>query len=224
MALETYNIKKENEFNPVVSVIIPAYNAAPYISEAIASVQSQTLTDWELIVIDDGSSDHTASIACAAAAKDARVHVIRLEKNQGISAACNSGIAASRGEFIARLDADDMSKPERLASQVAAFRENDKLVAAGGHALLFGDAQGIAHCRLEDANIKSHLLSAVNNLCGNTLMVRRDFIEKHKIIYDENLKSAEDIDYVIAIMAAGGMLLNIDEIIIDHRVHASSIT
>ncbi|HVU35800.1 MAG TPA: glycosyltransferase family 2 protein [Opitutaceae bacterium] len=103
---------------PRVSVILPAYNAATSVGRAIASIRAQSLPDWELIVIDDGSGDETAAAASAAAAADARVRVVT-RPHEGLVAALNAGLAAARAPLIARMDADDESHPERLAEQAA---------------------------------------------------------------------------------------------------------
>lgn len=210
---------------PLVTVVIPAFNASDFIAEAISSVQAQTIEDWEIVIVDDGSTDQTLFKAQEAATGDQRISIIRFEENQGISASCNAAIGAAKGLFIARLDADDRATPTRLASQLAAFQANDRLAAVGGHAFVFGsDVRGVAYCNLSDASIKANLLSCGNNLSGNTLMVRKKFVTDHGILYDKSLVSAEDIDYLISIMAAGGEFMNVDEVVIDHRKHAASIT
>jgi succinoglycan biosynthesis protein ExoO len=104
----------------IVSVVIPAYNAAGFLGNAVASLQAQTLRDWEAIIVDDASTDETVDVANALAAADDRIQVMRLERNGGPSAARNVGFAAARGEWIAVLDADDLYLPERLATMVAA--------------------------------------------------------------------------------------------------------
>lgn len=211
--------------SPLVTVVIPAFNAAAYVGEAIASIQAQTLEDWQLIVVDDGSTDQTTAAATQAAAGDPRIRIIRFEQNQGISTASNAGFDAARGEFIARLDADDLAVPQRLASQVAAFRADDRLAAAGSHASVFGDAVGgIAYCAMGDANIKARLFFGLNTIGGSTIMVRRAFVRQHRIRFNENVTSAEDLDYLTSIMAAGGDLANVDEVLLENRVHATSFT
>ncbi|MFP4140153.1 MAG: glycosyltransferase family 2 protein [Planctomycetota bacterium] len=99
---------------PAVSVILPAFNAANTIASAIQSVREQTFGDWELIVVDDGSSDETWTIVSDLTAERENERAIRLEQNQGLAAARNTAIAAARGEWIALLDADDTWTPEKL--------------------------------------------------------------------------------------------------------------
>lgn len=107
---------------PSVSVLLPVRNGAATIERAVASIRVQTFRDWELVVVDDGSTDGTADAVEAWARDDARVRLIASEGN-GIVAALNTGLAAARGEFIARMDADDESHSGRFAAQVAFLRE-----------------------------------------------------------------------------------------------------
>jgi len=107
---------------PRVSVITPFLNASAHISEAIESVEAQHFSDWELILVDDGSTDDSAAIAAAHAAQDARIRLLPPDPaKRGAAAARNRGIAAARGELIAFLDADDIYGPEKIAHDVAAL-------------------------------------------------------------------------------------------------------
>ena len=108
--------------NPVVSVIVPTYNYANYLREAVASVQAQTLTDWECVIVDDGSTDDTPRVAASLAASDARIRCVA-QPNRGPSAARNHGLAVSTGEFIQFLDADDLLAPEKLGRQASILTE-----------------------------------------------------------------------------------------------------
>lgn len=113
-----------------ISVVLPVFNAEPTVERAIASVRAQTFLDWELLVIDDGSTDNTPSVTAAAAVNDSRIRVMS-RPHEGLVAALNSGIAAARGALIARMDADDESHPERLAEQRAAFEREPELGLVG---------------------------------------------------------------------------------------------
>ncbi len=106
-----------NRTQPVVSVALPAFNAGIFISEAIESIQNQTLKNWELMVVDDGSTDHTADLVEAFAKKDHRIRLIRIN-HSGIATALNVGMQHARSAYIARMDSDDVSLPDRLERQV----------------------------------------------------------------------------------------------------------
>ena len=103
---------------PLVSVIMPAYNAVPFIEEAIKSVISQTVKDWELLVIDDGSADDSVQIAQKTADSDSRIRVFRNEVNSGVAKTRNRGIDLAKGKYIAFLDSDDVWHPEKLEMQL----------------------------------------------------------------------------------------------------------
>src|SRR6266568_3383608 len=109
---------------PLVTVIIPAYNAVATVARALDSALAQTYRPIEVIVIDDGSKDATSKIV--ASYRDERIRLLRLPRNQGESGAMNEGIASARGEYIAFLDADDEWLPTKLARQVPVLRENPK--------------------------------------------------------------------------------------------------
>ncbi len=114
----------------MISVVIGAYNAERYIARAVESMLAQTYTDFELIAVDDGSTDRTAAILRSCAARDARVRVIEAA-HQGISGAANRGIAAARQAWIARMDADDIALPHRLERQLAAAAAAPEVVLWG---------------------------------------------------------------------------------------------
>lgn len=123
---------------PLVSVVMAMRNNARTVELAVRSVQMQSLGDWELILIDDGSTDSSVSLVEALA--DPRIRVHQDVKNLGLAARLNQAVALSNGEFIARMDADDVCFPERLARQTARLREDSTLDLVGCHALVFNDA------------------------------------------------------------------------------------
>lgn len=104
---------------PLVSVVTPAWRAAAFLPATIASVEAQTLGDWELLVVDDASPDATAEVAAAAAARDPRIRLLRHEANRGPAAARNTALEAARGRYLAFLDADDLWLPAKLERQIA---------------------------------------------------------------------------------------------------------
>ena len=113
----------------MVSVITAAYNAEGFIAETIASVQAQSLTDWEMLIADDASGDRTAEIVSAIAAQDPRIRLIPLERNGGVARARNAALAQARGRYIAFLDSDDLWLPEKLERQIASMTEHDAAVS-----------------------------------------------------------------------------------------------
>ena len=114
--MENNNDKIPCSICPKITVIMPAYNAAQYIEAAVRSVMGQTVSDWILLVIDDGSRDNTCEIVEKLAAEDERVHLLRNEQNMGVANTRNRGLALCRGEFAAFLDSDDIWLPESCKS------------------------------------------------------------------------------------------------------------
>ena len=124
---------------PVVSAIMPTYNGAPFLAAAIDSVVAQTYTDWELIVVNDGSTDDTVEVLQRYT--DPRIRIVHLARNQGRARARNVALEHARGRYIAICDSDDMSVPERLARQVAFLDGHHDIDVVGSQMLFFwGDA------------------------------------------------------------------------------------
>jgi glycosyltransferase involved in cell wall biosynthesis len=124
---------------PKVSVVMPAYNAAKYIKSAIESVLSQTFDDFELLVINDASTDDTAQIVRDIAAEDERVVLLQNDRGKGVAGAINTGLEHSRGQYIARADADDISYPERFQKQVDYLDLHPEIFLLGTGVALFDD-------------------------------------------------------------------------------------
>lgn len=130
---------------PLVSVIMPAYNAERYIAEAIQSVLSQSTPQWELLVVDDRSTDSTRKIIADFAGKDARIQLICNEENLGVARTRNRGISLSRGKYVALLDSDDYWKPQFLEKMIARAEESSADIVYCSYELV--DEQGKKLCR-----------------------------------------------------------------------------
>ncbi len=131
---------------PVVSVLMPTYNGERFLRPAIESILNQTFRDFELIVIDDGSRDQTAEILREFAARDNRILVLTNERNLGIAAATNRGLAAARGEFVALQDHDDISLPHRIQTELEFLHSHPEIALVGSAATLI-DENGVAYDR-----------------------------------------------------------------------------
>ncbi|MGB1216791.1 MAG: glycosyltransferase family 2 protein, partial [Saprospiraceae bacterium] len=120
---------------PIVSVIMPVYNGGTYLHTAIQSILHQKFSDFEFIIINDGSSDNSLEII--ESFEDKRIKCISFEQNQGIVAALNKGVESSKGKYIARMDADDISHPERLGKQVDFLEKRTEIGIVGTGAFIF---------------------------------------------------------------------------------------
>ena len=165
---------------PKISVVTPVYNAESFLPEAIESVLNQSLTDFEFILIDDGSTDRTAEILSGYSSRDPRVRVHRQPRNMGVREALNTGCRLARADFIARMDADDISEPERLDRQFAFLNDHGK-VGVVGSAVQLIDSKG-AKKRIkafpEEPALIAWSMLFFNAIAHPTVMMRRELVER----------------------------------------------
>lgn len=204
---------------PLVSVIMPVYNTAEYLDEAVQSILGQTLDDFEFIIIDDGSTDGSADMLDRY--PDKRIKVIH-QPNSGIVASLNRGIELAQGKYIARMDSDDISLPDRLAKQIAFMESHPAVGICGTACRLFGDEYGITKPKTRSDEIKSWLLFGPC-MAHPTVVMRRDLIVKHSLRYDSEFEKAEDYELWIRFSRHCEMA-NIPEPLLLYRVHASQVT
>jgi len=198
---------------------MPAWNAGPFLRQAVESILSQTLGDWELIVVDDGSTDDTPAVLAELAARDARLRVLTNESNLGIVAALNRGLDACRGQYVARMDADDVALGERLARQVAELDSRGELVALGG-AVAYIDADGrdlgvVRRCAVGGSPLRA------NPLLHPTVVIRREVLEAGHLRYRPELRHAEDY-YLWLELSRHGRLGALDEVVVKYRITAAA--
>lgn len=191
-----------------VSIILPTYNRGHLIQRAIESIRRQTYHFWELLIVDDGSTDNTKDIVAEIAAADTRVHYYRQQQNKGVSAARNEGIRQSKYEYIAFQDSDDIWKEDKLEKQMKVFADKPEVglvycsyegikvdgtkvsvpdVSAGAY-----DLQGWMYSRLLVGNV----------IGGPTAVIRKDCLEKCQVqgqFFDENLTCLEDWELFLRI-------------------------
>ncbi|MEX0757112.1 MAG: glycosyltransferase [Acidimicrobiia bacterium] len=210
-----------SESQPLVSVVMPARNEARHVSEAIASVLAQSYRNLELIVIDDGSTDGTADLVAAAASRDDRVRLLS-GPARGISAALNDGVAEAAGTWIARMDADDLCLPYRLARQLAAAAQTPEVVAWGSWAYLFVDGRTERQLVGKVGPITLDELASARRSCipigllHPSVMMRRDVLEEVGG-YDSRFDGGEDIE-LFDRMAEYGPVLSIPEPLLSMRL------
>lgn len=164
---------------PIVTIVLPTYNRAVLLSRAIKSVINQTYTDWELLVIDDASTDNTQAVLSDWAAKDSRIRVIRNEKNSypDISKILNKGIELARGKYIARLDDDDYWRDEKKLTRQVEFLEThpDYVIVGSGMVIIDGEGRELYRYlkKEKDEEIRANALLA-NPFSHTTVVFRRD--------------------------------------------------
>jgi glycosyltransferase involved in cell wall biosynthesis len=210
---------------PRVSVLMTVFNTGGFVKDAVDSVLSQTLTDFELIVVDDCSSDDSWSIVEQSAAADSRIVAIRRGERGGASAGLNEGLRRATGQYIVRQDGDDLSTPTRLAEQVAFLEANPHIGAVGTQAVLIDPAGariGLTTLPETDAEIQPAL---VDQMCfiGPAMMVRRSAFERAGFSFDESLSGSEDYDLCLRLAEVAG-LANMPEALYLYRQHPSSVS
>jgi len=193
---------------PAVSVIIPAYKAAKYIAGALDSVLAQTFTDYEVIVINDGSPD-TAELEAALEPYRARITYLRQE-NRGVSGARNAGVRAARAEFIALLDSDDRWEPEFLASQIALLRGDPGLALVYADGIIFGGTPDAGRRLMdvspsEDVVTFESLVTRKSTVHSCTTVARRAAMIGAGL-FDEAISVVEDTDLWLRMVKNGGSI------------------
>ena len=209
---------------------MPGYNAEGHIAEAIGSVLGQTYADWELIVVDDGSTDGTASVVKGLSARDARIRYVYRE-NGGQAAARNTGLRASRGDLVAFLDADDLWLPEKLAAQVALMEETGvDLVYSDGY--VFSDEGDVSpderfHILPGEARGEEmfRTLFTSNRIGTLSVLVKREALDAVGR-FDENraYQNCEDYDLWLRLAKWGAGFYGMEEKLMRYRRHAAATT
>ena len=208
---------------PVISVILPAYNAEQTIEESIQSIVSQTFIDWELIIINDGSTDNTKTKILSFI--DSRIKYVENDGNKGLIYTLNRGIDLATGKYIARMDADDICYPERFEKQVAFMEEHPEVIVCGAQIEYFGTKKsGYRKIKLytSDTEMKEQL--AINTCFAHpSVMMRTEVIKKNNIKYNYSYKNAEDYKIWIDLMKFG-KFANLSSPLLKYRVSDTQIT
>lgn len=209
---------------PTVSVIMSAYNGQEYLEEAITSILSQIFTDFEFIIIDDASTDSTASII--EKFKDPRIVLIHNERNIGLALSLNKGIEKARGEFIVRMDADDMSMPTRLDVQVSYMQDHQNIMIAGAYATTTNHkGEFIMKNPTDPREVAVNLLFRTS-LIHPTVIMRRDFLNAHSLRYQDTATGVGYVeDYDLWTRAVQhGQVSNMPHVVLYYRSHPEQVS
>ena len=209
---------------PKVSVVMPVYNGSKYLVEAIESILSQTFDDFEFLIIDDGSTDKSLEIIKSY--EDPRIKVIQNPQNLGISASLNNGIYSAKGEYIARMDGDDISLPDRFQKQIKFLDSHPEVIIVGSYMNIIGSLfnQKLRYPLSHDDIVNSMLTS--NPMGHPSVMFRR--LEVTQLGGYRSMKEwnngSEDYDLWLRMVGANYKLANLPECLMDYRIHANSLT
>lgn len=206
--------------NCVVSIITPIYNCEQFLQETIKSVLEQTYTKWELILIDDCSTDNSLSIAEEAAKKDNRIRVIRLDQNSGPAIARNTGIEKAKSKYIAFLDSDDMWLPNKLEKQISFMEENqipftytayEKIDEDGSLRGIISVPEKVTYKELLNTNVIGCLTAIYNT-------------EQLGKVYMPNIRKRQDYGLWLKILKKGIIAYGINEPLARYRVRRDSVS
>lgn len=211
--------------SPRVTVLTTVFNGERYLDEMLASIRSDGFDDYEHIVVDDGSTDSTPDILARWAACDRRVVVVRQQRNRGIPAASNAGLAIARGHYVARLDADDVSLPGRLARQAAFLDEHPEVALVSmNYELMRSDGTVLRRTHHDDsAAVLRYLLIFGNSIGGHSqVMYRRETVLAVGG-YSEECPFALDYDLWTRLVECGDFVI-LPEIGMRYRLHDGSVS
>ncbi len=205
---------------PLISVIMPVYNVGEYLSQAINSILSQSIRDIEFIIIDDASTDNSYKIAREYALRDKRIKLYRNKTNSGISISAKRALSYSTGQFIARMDGDDIALPERFAKQVKYLKSHPLTVAVGAQCLLIdkdGTIIGQKNFPTEFEEIYKYIFQFVP-LQQPTLMINRKLLPEDFQFYRDGMNTAEEIELIFKLFMYG-KVENLPDVLLMYRVH-----
>jgi glycosyltransferase involved in cell wall biosynthesis len=207
--------------SPVFSIVLCTYNAEPYLDECIQSLLHQTHTDFELIIVDDGSRDGT--LPYLRALTDPRVRLIQLETNHGLIFARSRGIDEATGRYIAIMDADDIAHPQRLEEQLKVL-ETGQVDVCGSFHISLDSVSGKRRTRksfTSDSDIKA-LLTIYCPLCNPSTSVKADILRQHR--YNTEYPHAEDYGLWCDIAAHNGRFHNLAKPLLTYRLHPGQVS
>ncbi len=204
---------------PKLSVIMSIYNGEKYLREAIQSILDQTFSNFEFIILDDGSNDDGRGLEVARSFADPRIRVLDNETNKGISYSLNYLIREAKGEYVANLDQDDISLPERFEKQVKFLDDHPDVSICGTWADVFGDRNEIWKTPVSHEKIKASLFLNMI-VCHPSLMIRKSPVIEKDIRYEDDYKSAEDYSFLVnTVVEAELKVGNVPEVLVRHRRH-----
>lgn len=207
---------------PIVSVVMPVYNGSRYLREAMDSILNQTFTDFELLVVNDGSTDDSEDIVLSY--NDARICYLKNERNSGICVTLNKGLDNARGKYIARMDCDDVSMPNRLEKQVDYLECHPEVGAIGSDIVTFSEGHSDIYFNFvhDKAECKAGLLIATC-FAHPVVMLRSSIVNEHHLRYDDTYRGLEDFELWYR-LSKYTELTNLPEALIRYRLHKGQAT
>lgn len=210
-------------FVPKISVVMPVYNGAPYIEMSINSILNQTFDSFELIIVDDASTDNTVPIIQQF--KDDRIRLVQNLLNCGVGMSRRIGSKLARGKYIAVMDADDIAFPYRLSTQFKYLEKNSKVGLTGSWGEIIninGHKEGVIKHPINYKIIKLFLIKD-NCFIHSSVFYRAAFIKHYHIRYAGHLKGSDDYDFIVR-CSRKFQITNIDDTLIQYRFHPTQVS
>lgn len=207
---------------PSVSIVVPAYNAAAFLKETIDSVKSQRFTDWEMIIVNDGSKDETASVIKRES--DSRIRVID-QQNQGVSAARNTGLKDAKGKYVVFLDADDLLGDSFIESRLNAFEKDPSIGFSCGWVQTFPGETPLTRGITRDAEEEILFFKHGTTTVPSNYMIRRSVLLDKNIFFNTNLSSTADRFFLLQLTkVVNGDLISSDRGRLFYRISSNSMS
>lgn len=213
-------VNDKETYEDLVSIIMPAYNCSDYIRETLESVLAQTYKNWELIIVDDCSTDNTAEIIKEYQERDTRIKYYKLSKNSGAAIARNKAIDVSKGKYMAFLDSDDIWFSEKLIKQIKFMKENKYDFTCTSYTKI--DDKGNDLNRTIKAHSKLDYYGLLKNCPGNsTVIYNANKLGKFKI---PDIRKRNDYVMWLSVIKKAGMLYGLEEALASHRIRKGSLS
>lgn len=228
VVLSTSFLFYKEQKTPAVSVIMPIYNRPDLAPRAIESILNQTMTDFEFVIVDDGSNEETKKVLKEYAKKDSRIRLFHNRKNKGIAYSRQRALDAARGTYVATMDSDDWSVPDRLEKSLAFMLDHPDVDVLSGSAGSIKEGEFIPKYTIE--NPSEYTISKLpgfyevelmfyNILPNASSFYRRDFVKEKHIKHDLKLMSAEDYDFWRQFVVNGGSIASVSDVLVYIRSH-----
>lgn len=205
----------------LVSIVTPAYNCADFIRETIASVQAQTYTNWEMVIVDDCSTDNTRAVVEDCAKEDPRVRYLCLEQNSGAAVARTTAMREARGEYIAFLDSDDLWKPEKLERQLAFMRDNDYAFTSTSYEQVDEQGKPLGVIRQATKKVDYNRMLLDCPVGNSTVMYSVAKMGKFEV---PNIRKRNDYALWLKMLKKEQYIRGMDDVLMQYRIRPNSIS
>lgn len=213
-------MKKNLSKNPKVSIVLPVFNAGIYLKDCLESLLNQTYKDFELIIVDDCSTDNSYQILKQYSLKYRKIRLFRNNKNKGVSETVKKAISFSRGDYLARMDADDISLPTRIEKQLNYLENNPGTVAVGGQCFMIDASNKIIGKKIFPTSFEAiyKYIFRFIPIQQPTLMIAKKRLPERFKYYQDGMNTAEEVELFFKLFNYG-RVENIDEFVLMYRIH-----